>query len=60
MLSISVAGTREIDPTDAVFRDPSSIGDQGWFVRAKSAVVASVSDILWGATPRPDCIPVGN
>src|SRR5271170_7377272 len=30
MLSISVAGTREIDPTDAVFRDPSSIGDQGW------------------------------
>jgi multidrug resistance efflux pump len=41
-------------------RDPSSIGDQGWFVRAKSAVVTSVSDILWGATPRPDCIPVGN
>jgi multidrug resistance efflux pump len=41
-------------------RDPSSIGDHGWFARAKSAVVMSVSDILWGATPRPDCIPVGN
>jgi RND family efflux transporter MFP subunit len=41
-------------------RDPSDIGDQGWFVRAKSAVATSLSDIFRGATPRPDCIPVVN
>jgi multidrug resistance efflux pump len=41
-------------------RDPSGIGDQGWFARAKSAVLTSLSDIFLGATPRPDCIPVVN
>jgi hypothetical protein len=30
------------------------------FARAKSAVVTSLSDILWGASSPPDCIPVGN
>jgi RND family efflux transporter MFP subunit len=41
-------------------RDPSDIGDQGWFVRAKSAIATSLSDTFRGATPRPDCIPVVN
>lgn len=41
-------------------RDSASIENQGWFARTKSAVVTSLSDILWGASPRPNCIPVGN
>jgi RND family efflux transporter MFP subunit len=41
-------------------RDPSNMGDQGWFARAKSAIATSLSDILWGSAPRPNCIPVGN
>jgi RND family efflux transporter MFP subunit len=42
-------------------RDSSGIKNQGWFARTKSAVVTSLSDILWGASsPPPDCIPVGN
>lgn len=41
-------------------RDPSGIERQGWLARAKSAIATSLSDILWGATPRPDCIPVVN
>jgi multidrug resistance efflux pump len=41
-------------------RDSSRIKNQGWVARTKSAVVTSLSDILWGASSPPDCIPVGN
>ena len=41
-------------------RDSSSTKNQGWVARTKSAVVTSLSDLLWGASSPPDCIPVGN
>jgi multidrug resistance efflux pump len=41
-------------------RDASSVENEGWFVRAKSAFTTSLSDVLWGASPRQDCMPVGN